>query len=179
MRRHDSMKVCFRASILVIGLAGWIVIATTGAQGQARNPTLDLAFSRTAPTTCSVGEPVTLNGRMQFEASVSTVTDTTTSPPTVVYTYQTSIASDLSGVGQTTGTSYTASTAYSGGSQSTTSPASFTVMLRYGLDSQGSAQSLMLNQNLQVTVDDTGRIGATLLSSSTGCVDQPSEGDSQ
>jgi hypothetical protein len=179
MRRNDSMKVCFRASILVIGLAGWIAIATAGAQGQARSATYDLAVSQTAPTTCSAGEPVALNGRMQFEASVSTVTDTTTSPPTVIYTYQTSIASDLSGVGQTTGTNYTASTAYSGGSQSTTSPARFTVVVRYGLDSQGSAPSLMLNQNLQLTVDDTGRIGATLLSNSTDCVDQPSEGDSQ
>ena len=179
MRRNDSMKVCFRASILVIGLAGWIAIATAGAQGQARSATYDLAVSQTAPTTCSAGEPAALNGRIQFEASVSTVTDTTTSPPTVIYTYQTSIASDLSGVGQTTGTNYTASTAYSGGSQSTTSPASFTVVLRYGLDSQGSAPSLMLNQNLQLTVDDTGRIGATLLSNSTDCVDQPSEGDSQ
>jgi hypothetical protein len=113
---------------------------------------------------------------MHFDLSVSTTTDTTTSPPTVIYSYQASIASALSGVGQGTNTNYTAGTGYSGGSQSTTPAGSFTVALRYGLDSHGSAPSLMLNQILQVNVDNTGKIGATLVNSSSDCVDPASAG---
>jgi hypothetical protein len=138
----------------------------------------DLSVGQTVSSTCSAGEPVTLGGNLHFDLSVSTTTDTTTSPPTVIYNYQTSITGVLSGVGQSTSTNYTAGSGYSGDSQSTASPANFIVELRYGLDSQGSAPSLMLNQTIQLAVDNNGGISATLVNSSTDCVDQPSQGGS-
>jgi len=172
------MKIGFRASIFVIGLAACVGLSAPYLLAQSSGA-YDLQVGQTASTTCSAGEPVALSGTMHFDLSVTTTTDTTTSPPTVIYNYQASIASLLSGVGQASTTNYTASTAYSGGSQSTASPANFTVELRYGLDSHGSVPSLMLNQTLQLTVDNTRGISATLVSSSTDCVDPPSQGGSQ
>jgi hypothetical protein len=171
------MNIAQRAFMFVIGLAAWVGLCTPPALAQTTGA-YDLSVSQMASTTCSSGEPVALGGSLHFDVAVSTTTDTTASPPTVIYSYQTSIASALSGVGQITNTNYTAGTGYSGGSQSATSAASFTVALRYGLDSHGSAPSMMLNQTLQVNVDNAGGINASVVSSSTDCVDQPIAGGS-
>ena len=176
MRRDYSMQSHLRASIFANAIVAWVVLAAAGALAQASGGTYDLAVNQTASTTCSAGEPVALSGKLHLDLSVTTVTDTTTVPPTFIYVYQTTISSDLSGVGQNSQTNYIASTGYSGGSQSTSSPAQFTVALRYGLDSQGTAPSLMLNQTVNITADNTGKISATLVNSSTDCVDQPSDG---
>ena len=170
------MKSYLRPSILVTVIVAWVTLPGSGAFAQAGGGNYDLIVNQTASTSCSAGEPVALSGKLHLELSVTTITDTTTSPATLIYVYQVTISSDLSGVGQTTQTNYIASTAYSGGSQSTSSPAQFTVVLRYGLDSQGAAPSLMLNQTVNITADNTGKISATLVNSSTDCVDQPSDG---
>ena len=170
------MKSYLRPSILVTVIVAWVTLPGSGAFAQAGGGNYDLIVNQTASTSCSAGEPVALTGKLHFGLSVSTITDTTTQPPTLIYVYQATISSDLSGVGQNTQTNYIASTGYSGGSQSTSSPAQFTVALRYGLDSQGTAPSLMLNQTVNITADNTGKISATLVNSSTDCVDQPSDG---
>ena len=176
MRGDYSMKHHLRGAMFSSAVVAWVALAASAALAQASGGTYDLAVNQTASTTCSAGEPVALSGKLHLELSVTTITDTTTSPATLIYVYQVMISSDLSGVGQTTQSNYIASTGYSGGSQSTSSPAQFTVALRYGLDSQGTAPSLMLNQTVDITADNTGKISATLLNSSTDCVDQPSDG---
>jgi hypothetical protein len=176
MRRDYSMKSYLRGAIYTSAIVAWVVLAASGALAQASGGTYDLAVNQTASTSCPAGEPVVLSGKLHLELFVTTITDTTTAPPTLVYVYQVTISSDLSGIGQTARTNYVASTAYSGGSQSTNSSDQFTVVLRYGLDSQDAAPSLMLSQTVNITVDNTGKIGATLVNSATDCVDQPSDG---
>jgi len=169
------MKGHLRVAIFATGIVGWLVLPASRALAQASSGASDVAVNETVSTTCSAGEPVALTGNLHLDLSVTTTTDTTVIPPTPVYVYQVTISSDLSGVGQTTKAGYVASTGYSGGSQSTSSPAQFSVALRYGLDSHGEAPSLMLNQLVNITADNTGKISATLANSSTDCVDQANQ----
>ena len=169
------MKSQLRVAIFATGIVAWLALPASRAVAQASSGASDVAVNETVSTTCSAGEPVTLTGNLHLDLSVTTTTDTTTVPPTPVYVYQVTISSDLSGVGQTTKAGYVASTGYSGGSQSTGSPAQFTVALRYGLDSHGAAPSLMLNQTANITADNMGKISATLVNISTDCVDQASQ----
>lgn len=170
------MKTHLKASIFTAVILACFALSGSEALAQGSDGAFDLTINQTASTTCAAGEPVGLAGNLHLGLSVATTTDTTTSPATVYYIYQATISSDLSGTGQNTGATYSASTAYSGGSQSTSSPAQFTVALRYGLDSHGAAPSLMLNQNVNITADSTGNITATLANSSTDCVDPASSG---
>ena len=170
------MKRYLKASILEVAILACFVLAGSEALAQGSGA-YDLAINQTAGTACPAGEPVALAGNLHLGLSVTTFTDTSTDPPTLYYVYQVTISSDLSGTGQNTGGAYSASTAYSGGSQSTSSPAQFTVALRYGLDSHGDAPSLMLNQNVNITADNTGNITATLANSSTTCVDPAGNGN--
>ncbi len=177
MRKDYLMKSHLRVAIFATASVAWLVVPASRAAAQVSNGASDLAVNETVSTTCAAGEPVALTGNLRLNLSVTTSTDTTTDPPTPVYVYQVTISSDLTGVGQTNKTGYVASTGYSGGSQSTSSPAQFTVALRYGLDSHGAAPSLMLNQTANITADNTGKIIATLVNSSTDCVDQASQGN--
>ena len=170
------MKRYWKTFSLAAAILACFALSAFEALAQGSSGAFDLAINQTASTTCSAGEPVALAGNLHLGLSVATTTDTTTSPPTVYYVYQATISSDLSGTGQNSAANYSASTAYSGGSQSTSSPAQFTVALRYGLDSHGAAPSLMLNQNVSIMADSTGNITATLANSSTDCVDPASSG---
>ena len=162
----------------------WGLLALASSLAMAQSPagtTTDLAVNQAAATTCSAGEAVTLTGTMHFEYTVgqSSVTDPATGITTTYNNFQLNLTTDLTGAGATTKTKYIASTASSTSSSTTDSSAQFTVTLRYGLASQDAAPSLMLNQVVNVTVDTGGHISATLVSSSTDCVDQPSSGEAQ
>ena len=73
-------------------------------------------------------------------------------------------------MGQTTQTNYAGNASFGDDFPSTDSPAQLSVTLRYRLNSDGSAPSLMLNQTVNITVDTSGNISASVASSSTQCV---------
>jgi hypothetical protein len=107
---------------------------------------------------------VGLNGNLHFVYSF------TTDPATAINTYQVAILSNLSGIGQATQTSYAGENASFGYSfPATASPAQITLQLGSRLFSQGSAPSLMLSQTVNITVDTSGSISASVVGSSTTC----------
>jgi len=155
------MQGCFRILSFSLALAVVIALGTPAALAQS---TLDVNVNQTAATTCSSGEPVALNGNLHFGYSF------TTDSTTLTNRYQVTIASNLSGIGQTTQTSYAGENAsFAFGFTSPDSPAQFTVQLGSRLSSQGSAPSLTLSQTLNITVDTSGNISASVPSSSTQC----------
>jgi len=155
------MQGCFR--ILTLSLAVAVAAALSAPAARAQS-TLDVAVNQTASTTCSSGEAVALSGNLHFTYSF------TTDAATGINTYQVAILSNLSGVGQATQTSYAGENASFGYNFPTTaSPAQITLQLGSRLFSQGSAPSLMLNQTVNITVDTSGNVGASVASSSTTC----------
>jgi hypothetical protein len=125
---------------------------------------VDVSINQTAPTSCTSGEAVGLNGNLHFVYSFST--DSTTG----INTYNVAIASNLSGAGQATQTSYAGESALFAYSFPTTdSPAQITLQLGSRLFSQGTAPSLALNQAVNITVDTAGNISANVPNSSTTC----------
>ena len=154
------MKSHFR--ILGFVVAVMAALITPAAFGQATYTT-DVAVNQTANTMCSSGEAVALNGNLHFAYSFTT--DATTG----INAYQITLTSNLSGVGQATQTSYAGNASFAYGYPTTASPAQITAQLKYPLDSQGSAPSLMLNQTVNITVDTNGNITAGVANSLTTC----------
>jgi len=149
--------------ILSFAVALLAALIAPAAFGQSTYST-DVSVNQTASTTCSSGEAVALSGNLHFGYSFTT--DATTG----INTYQITLASNLSGVGQVTQTSYAGNASFAYSYPSTDSPAQITAQLQYSLNSQGSAPSLMLTQTVNITVDTSGNISASVASSSTQCV---------
>lgn len=145
---------------LVVALLSALI--APAALGQSTYST-DVNVNQTVSTTCSSGEPVALNGNLHFTYSFTTDATTGTN------TYQITLVSNLSGVGQATQTSYAGNASFAYSYPTTASPAQITAQLQYPLNSQGSAPSLMLNQTVNITVDTSGNISASLGSASTSC----------
>ena len=160
MRETDGMQGCFRILCFSLALAAVMALGTSAALAQS---TLDVNVDQTTATTCSSGEPIVLNGNLHFGYSF------TTDPTTGINTYRVTIASNISGIGQATQTNYAGSASYGYDFPSTDSPAQITLQLATRLSSQGSAPSLMLSQTLNITVDTSGNIDASVASSSTQC----------
>jgi len=153
------MGSCFRILGLALALAVVVGLCAPVALAQS---TLDVAVNQTAPTTCPSGEAVALSGNLHFTYSF------TTDSATGINSYQVAIASNLSGVGQATQTSYVGEAAsFAFGLSSASSPTQFTVQLGSRLSSQGSAASLTLTQTVNITVDTSGNISASVASSTT------------
>jgi hypothetical protein len=155
------MRSCFRILNFSVALA---MVAGLSAGAALSQSIVDVAVNQTATNSCSSGEAVALSGNLHFAYSF------TTDPATGINNYQVAILSDLSGVGQATQTSYVGENASFGYNFPTTaSPAQVILQLGSRLFSQGAAPSLMLNQTVNVTVDTSGNISATVASSSTQC----------
>jgi len=154
------MQSCLRLLTFSLALAVAAALSPPAALAQS---TLDVAVNQPASTTCSSGEPVALNGNLHFTYSF------TTDPVTLINTYQIIVASGVSGVGQSTQTNYSGGASFGYSLSTADSPAQFTAQLKYDLNSQGSASSLMLNQTVNITVDTSGNISASVASSSTTC----------
>ena len=146
--------------ILILSLAVLPLLSAPAALAQSA---LDVNVNQTAPTTCSSGEPVALNGNLRFGYSF------TTDSVTGVNTYHIAVTGDMPGIGQATQTNYAGNASFASDYPTTASPAQITMQLKYGLNSQGSVPSLMLNQIVDITVDTAGNISANVPSSSTTC----------
>jgi len=126
--------------------------------------TVDVNVNQTAATSCSSGEAVALSGDLHIAYSY------TTDSATGINTYRVSIVSSLSGVGQATQTNYVGeNAAYGYNFPTTASPAQITLQLGSRLSSQGSAPSLTLTQTVNITVDTSGNISASVAGSNTQC----------
>ena len=125
---------------------------------------VDVNVNQTAATSCSAGEAVALSGNLHFAYSY------TTDSATGINTYRVGIASSLSGVGQATQANYVGENASYGYDFPTTeSPTQITLQLGSRLSAQSPAPSLTLTQTVNITVDTSGHIGASVAGSSTEC----------
>jgi hypothetical protein len=124
--------------------------------------TVDVNVNQTAATACSTAEAVALSGDLHFTYSFTTDSAN-------INTYRVVIASSLSGVGQATQTDYVGNASYGYEFPTTASPAQITLQLGSRLRSQGSAPNLTLIQTVNITVDTSGNISASVAGSSTQC----------
>jgi hypothetical protein len=130
------------------------------AQAPAYTATLQ---NQVTTNSCSAGEPVALNGTINYQVAVST------DPSTGANTFTVTASNNLSGVGQTTGTNYAASDSSDYIVSSTQPSTEATVEFKSDLTSQGSAPSLTLVQTLDIVVDTTGRVSAQVTANNTQC----------
>jgi hypothetical protein len=105
---------------------------------------------------------VALNGAVHIQSSVTT-------DSTGVSYFRITAANNLTGIGQTTGTSYAAADSDDYSSNTSDPSADMTVELKSDLKSQGANTSLTLVQSLHIVVDTTGNISAQVVSNSTSC----------
>ena len=143
------------AILVVVGM----IAASRGALAQS---SVDVAVNQTASTACSAGESVALNGNLHVQVSAA-------ADPNGGTRYEIGMSSSLTGVGQSTQASYSGSGSYGYGFTTGDSPAQVNLELGTPLKSQGSAPDLRLSQSVNITVDSSGSISASVISSSTDC----------
>jgi hypothetical protein len=150
------------AVLLTLLLALLLCAAGAFAQsGTSASYDIDLSDQVTV-NTCSAGEPVALNGTVHVQSSVTTES-------TGVNNFTVSVANNLTGIGQTTGTSYVAADSDEYSSNTSDASVDITVELRSQLKSLGTTPNLMLVQLLHITADTSGNLSAQVVSSTTGC----------
>jgi hypothetical protein len=120
-------------------------------------------IGQTVNSTCALGEAVAVNGALQFQYSV------TQDSASGDYRFQISIASSLSGVGQTTQTNYAENDSYAYGVTSPSPTVQITAQLQPTLAPQGSSANLILPQIVTINADASGNITATVTNGSTTC----------
>jgi hypothetical protein len=112
---------------------------------------------------CAAGEPVVLSGTLQIQYSLGTDTNGNN-------LFYVTAATNLAGVGQTTGVQYTAADSEDyilSSSQHSTEAA---VQLKADLVPQGGGGTAMtLVQQLDITVDTVGDLNVQLVSNSSTC----------
>ncbi len=111
---------------------------------------------------CSAGEPVALNGTVHIDFSVST-------DSAGMNHFAVKATGNLVGLGQTTGTAYTATDSDDYSSNIADPSADLTVELKSDLKSQGVSPSLTLVQSLHIVVDMIGNVSAQVVGNSTSC----------
>ena len=153
------------AVLLTVGL---LLLATPAAFGQTTPPVVYsytmVVQNQTTTNNCSAGEPVNLNGTVQFSYSVST------DPDSGANQFAITASNNLTGVGQTTAGNYTASDSADYVINSKQQSTEATVQLKSNLVSQGSANpNMTLVQTLDIVVDTSGNISAQVTDNSTQC----------
>ena len=151
----------FQGSIRV-GVLGALVLYAGWGLGQTAN-TYDLPVTdQLTVNTCSMGEPVTLNGTIHFSYSVTT-------DSTGVNHFAITAANQLTGVGKNSGLPYVADESDEYDSNNDDPSADVTVELKSDLKPQSGGAGLTLVQSLQIVVDTTGNISAQVVSNATSC----------
>jgi hypothetical protein len=149
----------FRRVAILLG----ILLGAAMAQSTPVTNSYDLSVTdQTTVNSCSVGEPVALNGTVHLSYSVTTDTSGANH-------FAITATNNLSGVGQKTGAAYAASDSEDYTSNTTDASADLTVELKSDLTAQGGAPGLTLVQSLHIVADTTGNISGQVVSNMTGC----------
>jgi hypothetical protein len=153
----------FHSSKLVAVLGTLLLLAATAStQNQPTTYIYDAYVDNQGTVnTCSAGENVNLNGTIRFSYQV---TSDASGNHFVI-----KAASNLAGVGQTTGMNYTAAESSEYDSDTADSSKDMTVELKSDLTSQGATPGLSLVQDLHITADTNGSITAEVVSNDTSC----------
>ena len=154
----QQSKIRLRVALLALVA---LVMVTPSAFGQSYGS--DVAVdNQTTTNQCSSGEPVLLNGNVHLQYSVSTDSNG-------VNHFLIKASNSLSGNGQKSGASYSASDSDDYGVSSSEASAEMTVELTSTLGAQGSSGNMMLVQTIHITVDTAGNISAQVQDNTTQC----------
>ena len=161
---HGSKGVVIKLTILLLAFAA----SQTMSFGQSAAPPVTYTYTasvanQATTNNCSAGEPVSLNGTVQFSYQVST------DPNTGKNQFSITASNNLTGIGQTTAGNYTASDSADYVLSSSQQSTEASVQLKADLVSQGSAPSMTLVQTLDIVVDTSGNISAQVTDNSTQC----------
>jgi hypothetical protein len=157
---HSSRRLI----LLVLLLLAVVVFAPAAFTQSPPTYTSDTAITnQVTVNSCAAGEPVSLNGTLHLQYSLTT--DATTG----VNQFNITASNNLVGVGQNTGTNYLAGDSGDYIVSSTQQSTEATVELKANLVSQGSAPSMTLVQTLDITVDTSGNISAQVTGNTTQC----------
>jgi len=152
----------FHSSKLVALLGMLLLAAAASAQDQPTTYIYDAYLDNQGTiNTCPAGENVNLNGTVRF--SYQFTTDSTGNH------FAVKAVSNLTGVGQTTGTNYTAGESNEYDADTSDSSKDMTVQLSSDLGSQGATPGMTLVQDLHITVDTNGSITAEVVDNNTSC----------
>ncbi len=153
----------FHSSKCVAVLGTLLLAAAASAQNQPTTYIYDAYVDNQATVnTCSAGENVNLNGTIRFTYHVSP-------DSSGVNQFVINAASNLTGVGQSTGSNYTAAETNEYDANTSDSAKEMTVELSSDFSSQGATASMTLVQALHITVDTSGSIAAQVISNNTSC----------
>jgi len=142
-----------------------MVLTAAGALAQSTPMTTSYDINvadQVTVNTCSAGEPVSLNGTVHIESTVTT-------DSSGVSSFAGTATNNLTGIGQTTSASYMAADSDEYSSNTSDPSADLTVELKSDLKSQGATPTLTLVQSLHLVVDASGNISAQVVSNSTSC----------
>ena len=148
-----------RAGVLIV-----LLLCAAGAVAQSPvTNSYDINLNnQVTVNSCSAGEPVALNGTVHIDLSVST-------DSAGMNHFAVKATANLVGIGQTTGTAYTATDSDDYSSNIADPSADLTVELKSDLKPQGPLPGLTLVQSLHIVVDNIGNISAQVVSNSTTC----------
>jgi len=160
---QGTKSVAITLAILLLAFSA----STAVAFGQSATPPVTYTYTaymdnQVTVNNCSAGEPVTLNGTVQFTYHVTTDTSG-------VNHFDITAANNLTGIGQSTTGIYTASDSADYILNSSQPSTETTVQLKSDLVSQGSAPSMTLVETLHIVVDTSGNISAQVMDNSTQC----------
>jgi hypothetical protein len=153
-----AVLTTFFLAMQVLTPAGFAQSAQPAAYSYTAN-----VSSQATTNNCTAGEPVNLNGTVQFSYHVST------DPTTGANQFAITASNNLTAVGQTTAGNYAASDSADYILNSTQPSTEATVQLKADLVSQGSAPNMTLVQTLDIVVDTSGNITAQVTDNSTQC----------
>ena len=154
------LQSCKRMAVLTVLL---LTAGSALAQSTPTTNSYDINVAdQVTVNTCSTGEPVSLNGVVHIQSSV------TTDSSGVNY-FTITAATNLTGIGQTTSASYAAADSDDYSSNTSDLSADMTVELKSDLKSQGGNPTLTLVQSLHIAVDASGNVSAQVVSNSTSC----------
>ena len=152
------MQGCKKISLVI--LLTVVCAGVVAAQAPAYTATLQ---NQVTTNNCSAGEPVALNGTINYQVVVSS------DPTSGANTFTIMASSNLNGVGQTTGTNYLASDSSDYIVSSSQPSTEAVVEFKSDLTSQGSTPSMTLVQTLDIVVDTSGNISAQVIGNATQC----------
>lgn len=146
----------------------WIVLLMSAAGAMAQSGALVtnsydvLIANQMTVNSCSIGEPVALDGVLHVSYSVTT-------DSSGVNQFLVTAANNVTGLGQKTSASYSANDSSDYNSITNDPSADLTVELKSDLKPQGAGIGLTLVQSLHIVVDTTGNISAQVLGNASNC----------
>jgi len=139
-----------------------LILLGTCAFAQTNYPATLTLQNQVTTNNCSTAEPVALSGDVNLQYNFTTDSNG-------VNHFNVTVGNNLTGVGQNTAGSYTASDSNQYEIETSQPNGEITVEFRSDLNPQTGGAGMILLQSIDITVDTAGNIAGTVLSNTTQC----------